>query len=105
MKRVHKAEAGPVTVRVLRDRQERTLTVELSEAENTWTSEDGEMNSFFFSPEGFDMRFDFEPDDVRVEWAEPLRELSRIELLRSPEARLHRVPARGVMPARRALSI
>ncbi len=103
MKRVRGADAGPVAVRVLRDRQERTLTVELPEAENTWTSEDGEMNSFFFSPEEFDMRFDM--DDFRVEWAEPLRELSRIELLRSPEFPLHRVPVRTSVPARRALSI
>lgn len=105
MRRVHEAEAGPVAVRVLRDRQERTLTVELPEAENTWTSEDGEMNSFFFGPEAFDMRFDFDTDDVRVEWAEPLRELSRIELLRTPDSRLHRGPVGTSVPARRALSI
>ncbi len=70
MKRIHGAEAGPVTVRVLRERQERTLTVELPEAENTWTSDDGEVNTFFFGPGEFDMQFD---DDTSVEWAAPVR--------------------------------
>lgn len=44
------ADAGPVTLRVLRDRKERTLTVELPEAEHRWQSDDGEQESFFFGP-------------------------------------------------------
>lgn len=44
------ADAGPVTIRVLRDRKERTLTAELPEAEHRWRSEHGEQGSFFFGP-------------------------------------------------------
>lgn len=58
------AEAGPVAIRVLRDRAERTVTVELPEAENTWTSDDGEIHGLFFGPDGID-------GDVHVEWADP----------------------------------
>jgi membrane-associated protease RseP (regulator of RpoE activity) len=102
-RRVWDAEAGPIDIRIVRDRNERTVTVDLPESENSWTSEDGEMNGFFFGPEEFDMQFD--NDDVRVEWAEPLRELSRIEVLRSPGGAVNRVPLQSVRPARRALSI
>lgn len=97
------AAAGPVAIRILRDRQERTVTVDLPEAENTRQSNDGEMNGFFFGPENFDMEFD--KDDVHVEWAEPLRELSRLKVLRSPEGPVNWVPMQSVRPARRALSI
>ena len=97
------ADAGPVAIRILRDRQERTVTVDLPEAENTWRSDDGEMNGFFFGPEHFDM--DFDTDDVRVEWAEPLRELSRLRVLGAPDGPVNWVPVQSARPARRALSI
>ena len=42
------AEEGPVGIRVLRDKRERTLTVELPESEMRWKSEDGESHGFFF---------------------------------------------------------
>ena len=97
------ADAGPVAIRILRDRQERTVTVDLPEAEHKWQSDDGEMNGFFFGPDNFDMEFD--KDDVHVEWAEPLRELSRLKVLGSPEGPVNWVPLQSVRPARRALSI
>jgi membrane-associated protease RseP (regulator of RpoE activity) len=97
------ADAGPVAIRILRDRQERTVNVDLPEAENTWQSEDGEMNGFFFGPKDFDMEFDV--DDAHVEWAEPFRELSDLKVLGAPEGPVNRVPLRSVRPARRSLSI
>jgi len=97
------ADAGPVAIRILRDRQERTVTVDLPEAENKWQSEDGEMNGFFFGPDDFDMQFD--TGDVHVDWAEPLRELSRLKVLRAPEGPVNWVPLQSVRPARRTLSI
>ena len=96
------AEAGPVAIRILRDRNERTVTVDLPEVENTWHSGDGEMNSFFFEPKDFDMQFD---DDAHVEWAEPHREISRLKVLKEPGGAVGWVPARSALPARRALSI
>ena len=96
------AEAGPVAIRILRDRDERTVTVDLPEAENTWKSDDGEMNSFFFEPGDFDMQFD--EGDVHVEWAEPVRELSRLE--RVAGAGGHRgLDPRAVGPADAAGSV
>jgi membrane-associated protease RseP (regulator of RpoE activity) len=59
------AEAGPVAVGILRDRSELTVTVDLPEHDNSWTSEDGEVHGFFFGPEDFDV------DEVHVEFAEP----------------------------------
>jgi membrane-associated protease RseP (regulator of RpoE activity) len=97
------ADAGPVAIRILRDRRERTVTVDLPESENTWRSEDGEMNGFFFGPKDFDIEFDV--DDAHVEWAEPLRELSRLEVFRSPEGPVNWVPMRSMRPVRRSLSI
>lgn len=91
------ADAGPVAIRILRDRQERTVTVDLPESEN------GEMNGFFFGPKDFDMEFDV--DDAHVEWAEPLRELSRLEVFRSPEGPVNWVPMRSVRSVPRSLSI
>lgn len=102
-KLVWKAEAGPVDIGVVRDRKERTLTVDLPEAENTWHSEDGELNGFFFGPGEFDMEFDL--DDVHVEWAEPLRELSRLKVLTAPDGPVTWVPSRSVRPVRRSMSI
>ncbi|MEK6253629.1 MAG: hypothetical protein N2B05_02930, partial [Gemmatimonadales bacterium] len=96
------AEAGPVAIRILRDRNERTVTVDLPEVENTWHSGDGEMNSFFFEPKDFDMQFD---EDAHVEWAEPHREISRLKVLKEPGGAVGWAPARSVLPARRALSI
>ena len=97
------AEAGPVAIRILRDRDERTVTADLPEAENTWQSEDGEMNGFFFDSDGFDMEFD--SDDAHVEWVEPLHELSRVKVLRAPGGPVRWVPSRAAWPTRRALSI
>ena len=97
------AEAGPVAIRILRDRNERTVTVDLPEVENTWHSDDGEMNGFFFKPGEFDMQFD--EGDVHVEWAEPLRELSRLNVWRAPEGPVNWVPAQTDRLERRALSI
>lgn len=91
------ADAGPVAIRILRDRQERTVTVDLPESEN------GEMNGFFFGPKDFDMEFGV--DDAHVEWAEPLRELSRLEVFRSPEGPVNWVPMRSVRSVPRSLSI
>jgi len=97
------AEAGPVAIGILRDRDERTLTVDLPEAESAWQSEDGEMNGFFFDSDGFDMEFD--SNDAHVEWVEPLRELSRFKVLGAPGGPVTWVPARSAWPTRRALSI
>jgi len=78
MKLVQEAEAGPVTIRILRDRAERSLTADLPESDWKWRSdEDGEMNGFFFGePDAFQV----EPGDVKVEWVEPELNLQRIEL-------------------------
>ena len=97
------ADAGPVAIRIVRDRKEQTVTVDLPEAENTWQSDDGEMNGFFFGPDNFDMEFD--TDDVHVEWAQPLRELSRLRVLGAPDGPVNWIPMPSVQPARRALSI
>jgi serine protease Do len=97
------AEAGPIAIRILRDRNEQTVTVDLPEVENTWQSDDGEMNGFFFGPDEFDMEFG--ENDVHVEWAEPLRDLSRFEAIGAPDAPVKWVPHRSVLPVRRAMSI
>ncbi|MBT8461081.1 MAG: PDZ domain-containing protein [Gemmatimonadetes bacterium] len=97
------AEGGAVAIRILRDRDERTLTVDLPEAENTWQSDDGEMNGFFFDSDEFDMEFD--ANDAHVEWVEPVRELSRFKVLGEPGGPVTWVPARSAWPTRRALSI
>jgi len=97
------AEAGPLSIRIVRDRDEQTVTVDLPEVENTWKSGEGEMNSFFFQPRDFDTRFD--ADDAHVEWAEPVRELSRLNVWRTPDGPVNWVPAQSVRPVRRALSI
>ena len=94
------ADAGPAEIRILRDRKERTVTVELPEAENTWPSGDGELNGFFFGPGESDA------DDLHVEWAEPLKEISRLRILTEPEGSIHWAPRESVVqPARRSLSI
>ena len=97
------AEAGPVAIRILRDRSERTVTVDLPEVENKWHSDDGEMNGFFFEPREFDMQFD--EDDVHVEWTKPVRELSRLNVWRAPDGPVNWVPAQSARLERRALSI
>ena len=94
------ADAGPVEIQVLRDRKERAVTAELPEVENTWHSSDGEVNGFFFGPGELDM------DDTHIEWAEPLKEISRLRMMAEPEAPNHWVPRESaVQPVRRALSI
>jgi membrane-associated protease RseP (regulator of RpoE activity) len=62
---IREAEAGPLAIRILREREERTVTVELPEPEDVWRSDDGEASSFFFSPDDFDF------GDVHVEWLSP----------------------------------
>jgi membrane-associated protease RseP (regulator of RpoE activity) len=94
---VWEADAGPLEIRILRDRKERTLTVELPEAENTWRSGDGELNGFFFGPD---------TDDLHVEWAEPLKEISRLRVLTKPEGRINWMPRESVVRStRRSISI
>lgn len=94
------ADAGPAEIRILRDRKERTVTVELPEAEKAWHSEDGELNTFFFKPGELDA------DDMHLEWAEPLKEISRLRILTEPEGPIRWVPGESfVQPARRAISI
>jgi membrane-associated protease RseP (regulator of RpoE activity) len=66
-RKVWDAEPGPVAIRVLRDRSERTVTVELPEKTGLWHSEEGEVHGFMFGPEGLEL------DDLNVEWAEPIR--------------------------------
>lgn len=95
---VWEADAGPVDIRVLRDRKERSITVELPEAESTWRSGDGELNGFFFGPGELD------PGDVHLEWAEP-GEITGLRLLREPNGPVRWIPREPVRPARRSLSI
>lgn len=97
------AEAGPVAIRILRDRGERTLTVDLPEAESHWQPAEGEMNGFFFRQP---FEFDFEPGDVEVKWVEPLKELQRIEVLEVPSTGIDVTPALvRPIPRLRVLSI
>jgi membrane-associated protease RseP (regulator of RpoE activity) len=94
------ADAGPAEIRILRDRKERTVTVELPENESTWHSGDGELNGFFFGPGESDA------DDMHMEWVEPLKEISRLRILTEPERSIRWVPRESVaQPARRSLSI
>ena len=76
------------------------MTVELPEAENTWHSGDGEPTGFFFGPGELD------EDDLHVEWAEPLKEISRLRILTDPERPIRWLPRESaVQSARRSLSI
>lgn len=61
------AEEGPINVRILRDRKERTVTVELPESETSWHSDDGESHGLYFeSEEGHEPHIEFfGPDDER----------------------------------------
>lgn len=93
------ADAGPVAIGIVRDRKDRSVTVELPEAENTWQSDDGELNTFFFGPGNLEL------GETQVEWARPLQEISRLRLLRESDGPVNWVPAEAVRPARRALSI
>lgn len=119
-KMVMSAEAGPVAIRVLRDRTERTITVELPEAKSVWESEDGEGLSLFFSPEGesgdLDMRwtpFDGElegPQVLRLDGAPHVEELFLPRLRALPEvSEIGQPPRVPVSPAelsgRRRVSI
>jgi C-terminal processing protease CtpA/Prc len=52
MRLVRRAEAGPVALRVLRDKRERTFTVELPDSKlDTWRSEEGDVQGFYFGPD------------------------------------------------------
>jgi serine protease Do len=85
------ADTGPVAIRILRDRKERTLTVELPEAENRWQSGEGEEGSFFFGTP-FDVRV--APGEVNVEWAQPGKVLEEVEVLEPPSVGSDRAPVR-----------
>ncbi|MFQ5746309.1 MAG: PDZ domain-containing protein [Gemmatimonadota bacterium] len=80
MRIVGKADEGPIEVKILRDRRERTLTVDLPESKGLrWSDEDGEEHGLFYAPDvefgpnefhfgpveapglDLDMDFDFEP--------------------------------------------
>jgi len=96
---VWKAEAGPVAIRILRDRSEKTITVDLPEAENRWESTDGEVHGFFFGPEdspSFD--FNFSVPRIRVM-------PGHLELRDGAEGSLNWVPFRATTPETRTLSI
>ncbi len=96
---VWKAEVGPVAIRILRDRSEKTITVDLPEEENRWESTDGEVHGFFFGPEdspSFD--FNFSVPRIRV--------MPRhLELRDGAEGPLNWVPFRATTPETRTLSI
>jgi membrane-associated protease RseP (regulator of RpoE activity) len=100
------AEAGPVAIRVVRDRSERTVTVELPEAESTWRFDDGEMNGLFFRSEPFDVEVEgFDSGEAHVEWAEPLRELTRLRIQEGLDRGITRAPSRIGISTRRSISI
>jgi serine protease Do len=88
---VWSADAGPVAIRILRDRKEQTLTVELPEAENRWQSGEGEEGSFFFGTP-FDVQV--APGEVNVEWSQPGKVLEDVEVLEPPSAGFDHAPAR-----------
>lgn len=64
---VRDADPGPVALRILRDRDERTITVDLPETPESGPWEEEGVHGFMFRPD------DLHLDDVNVEWAEPLR--------------------------------
>lgn len=70
---VHEADPGPVAVRILRDRREQTINVELPEAHGK--TEPGELHGLFFGPGDFG----FTPFDFDVE-LETLPHLERLEI-------------------------
>lgn len=73
---VREADAGPAEVRVLRERRELTITVELPESEGeTWGSESAERHGLFFVPE----EHEFGPFDFDVEM-DGLPHLERFEI-------------------------
>ncbi len=92
-------DAGPVEIRILRDRSEKTITVELPEAESRWESKDGEVHGFFFGPEdspSFD--FNFSVPRIRV--------MPRhLELHDGEEGPVNWVPLRATTSGTRTLSI
>ena len=90
---LREAEAGPLDIRIVRERSEKTITVDLPEAEFKWKSKDGEGYGFFFGPEDFDM------EDARVKWSAPF------ELHDGAEGPVNRVPLPAVAPRARTLSI
>jgi len=59
------ADEGPVSLRILRDKKERTVTVELPELDHEWKSDDGEAHGFYFdSEDGHEPHVEFfGPDD------------------------------------------
>lgn len=97
------AEAGPVEIRILRDRSERTVTAELPESEGEWTFEEGpETSSFFFGPGEVDV------GDVRLDWVEPLEiHVPQFRFRSRPEGfwKPRGVEPVSVSPSQRALSI
>jgi hypothetical protein len=97
------AEAGPVAIRILRDRSERTVTAELPESEGQWTFEEGTgTSSLFFGPG------EVGPGDVRFEWAEPMEiHVPQFRLRSVPEGfwKPQRVEPVSVSSGRRTLSI
>jgi len=96
---VWEVETGPVAIQIMRDRSEKTITVELPEAESRWESKDGEVHEFFFGPEdspSFD--FNFSVPRIRV--------MPRhLELHDGEEGPVNWVPLRATTSGTRTLSI
>ncbi len=96
---VWEVETGPVAIQILRDRSEKTITVDLPEAESRWQSKDGEVHGFIFGPEdspSFD--FNFSVPRIRV--------MPRhLELHDGAEGPVNWVPFRATTQGTRTLSI
>ncbi len=96
---VWEVETGPVAIQILRDRSEKTITVDLPEAESRWQSKDGEVHGFIFGPEdspSFD--FNFSVPRIRV--------MPRhFELHHGAEGPVNWVPFRATTQGTRTLSI
>jgi membrane-associated protease RseP (regulator of RpoE activity) len=66
---VREAEEGPMAIRILRDRQERTVAVDLPESDwEEWESKHGAVQGYSFDPDDFH----FEQFDIEVDEGEPL---------------------------------
>ncbi len=96
---VWEVETGPVAIQILRDRSEKTITVDLPEAESRWESKNGDVHGFFFGPEdspSFD--FNFSVPRIRV--------MPRLlELHDGSEGPVNWVPIRATTSGTRTLSI